>query len=148
MPTRHPQPPTKHPKMPTGHPEIPNGHYNTLNEQLSLSTGHSSAQVNNHGLENPFNVTASTGTSSGKQRLGPALNARFSADANEVDALSIHATDSEDDEIPLDKAVADLLKQAQDVTDPSDTQGLLDTLAQALEAPSDVSDAISPYWLR
>ena len=130
--------------MPTGHHEMPNGHYDTLNEQLNLSTRHSSAQGNNHGLDNPLNVTANTGTSSGKQRLGPALSARFSADANDVDALSIHANDSEDDEIPLDKAVADLLTQAQDVTEPRDTQGLLETLAQALEAPSDVSDPISP----
>ena len=58
----------------------------------------------------------------------------------------MHANDSEDEEIPLDKAVADLLKQAQDFTDPGYTQGLLDTLAQALEAPSDVSDAISPKF--
>ena len=68
--------------LPTGHPETPNGHYDTLNEQLSLYTGHSSAQVNNHGLDHPLNFTASSGTSSGKQRLGPALSARISADAN------------------------------------------------------------------
>ena len=118
--------------LPTGHPDTPNGHYDTLNEQFDMSTGHSSAQVNNHG------------TSSGKQRLGPALSSRNDVDANAIDALSIHASDSEDDEIPLDKAVADLLSQAKDLPDPNDAHGLLDTLAQALEAPSDVSDAISP----
>jgi len=118
--------------LPTGHPDTPNGHYDTLNEQFDISTGPSSAQVNNHG------------TSSGKQRLGPALSSRNDVDANAIDALSIHASDSEDDEIPLDKAVADLLSQAKDLPEPNDAHGLLDTLAQALEAPSDVSDAISP----
>ena len=131
--------------LPTGHPDTPNGHYDTLNEQCDMSTGHSSAQVNNHGLDHPMNLKATTtGTSSGKHRLGPALSSRNDVDANAIDALSIHASDSEDEEISLDKAVADLLSQAKDLPDPNDAHGLLDTLAQALKTPSDVSDAISP----
>ena len=121
---------------PPGILDTPNGHYDTLNEQFDMSTGHSSAQVNNHGLDHPMNLKATTtGTSSGKQRPVGSND----VDANAIDALSIDASDSEDEEILLDKAVADLL-----LPDPNDAHGLLDTLAQALEAPSDLSDAISP----
>eukprot|EP00794_Sanderia_malayensis_P011560 gene11560-12754_t len=62
---------------------------------------------------------------------------------NADDALSIHASDSEGEEVssevPLDAAGADLLSE-KNSKEINDIQGSLDTLAQALESPSDVSD--------
>ena len=110
-----------------------------------MSIGHSNAQVNNHSLYNPINFKiTTTDISNGKQHFRPALSSRDSADADTIDDLSIHASDLEHKEIPLNKAVADLRMQFKDFPDKSDAHGLLNTLAQAPQAPSAVSGAIGP----
>ena len=107
--------------MPIGHPDTSNGNYESLKEHFDLSTGHSNAQVNNHGLDNRMNFeTATTDISNGKQHLRLALSSRNIADADAIDVLSIHASDLEGKEIPLAKAVAGMLLQFKDFPDQSD----------------------------
>eukprot|EP00794_Sanderia_malayensis_P001544 gene1544-1707_t len=131
---------------PTGHPDTPYRHSETPTRQFDMSTGQNISQTNSHMFDNQEIPETSTGFSRGKQRLGPALSSKFK-DNTADDALSIHASDSEGEEVssevPLDAAVADLLsnKNSKEI---NDIQGILDTLAQALESPSDVSDDVSP----
>ena len=86
-----------------------------------MSTGHSNAQVNSHGLDNRMNFgTATTDISSGKQHLRLAFSSRNIADADTIDVLGIHASDLEYKEIPRAKAVTGMLLQFKDFPDQSD----------------------------